>query len=606
MADLYPQLPKWIPDYPPPTDTDQYRWGSQMDLPLTVRGTVIPARPDSGCEENIMSARMAEYFGLPVSRRKEDKKNFRVANGKIVSAVGRVSIWSCFPEEPWKEIQLDFYLFPQAVTPLIIGMSFLAETKVFNENRHRLRPRKVKRRGPYQVSLLNSPMKTIHCLAESEPARGYPDTGSEIDLMSLSYVTKRGFELRTLEDEESEVLFADGSSSTLVGKTTISLIVCSNSPLEGKLTFYVLEDLTCDMLFGEEFLHENEIFQKHQTAFGTSEADGFSDVNGIFWKTKGEKFLSKLISGREGRASSSKEGGGNYSIESQHDDSWELHRRELALEQINRLVGREKELALELEERQIAQYDTNRYRHPSYSIRSNGDELRPTAGRAGEESNERTLVPSNPHPRDTSESSGRSAVNDQNYQQEILDLPPLPQSASRRGSVELASHSTLPPVTEVLQSTPSTPPQNILTTDDVHPRSPTLLRTNAPPYAWPSPDSINPDTEDGSTPLSMGIDRMNINVITNSHIGVFRCTYPGCTAQSFQTQYLLNSHANVHTSNRPHYCPVKDCPRAEGGKGFKRKNEMIRHGLIHDSPGYVCPFCPDREHKYPRPDNIQR
>lgn len=33
---------------------------------------------------------------------------------------------------------------------------------------------------------------------------------------------------------------------------------------------------------------------------------------------------------------------------------------------------------------------------------------------------------------------------------------------------------------------------------------------------------------------------------------------------------------------------------------------MIRHGLVHQSPGYVCPFCPDREHKYPRPDNLQR
>ncbi|TLD32268.1 Serine/threonine-protein phosphatase 2A activator 1 [Venturia nashicola] len=88
--------------------------------------------------------------------------------------------------------------------------------------------------------------------------------------------------------------------------------------------------------------------------------------------------------------------------------------------------------------------------------------------------------------------------------------------------------------------------------------------------------------------------------------GVFTCDFPGCTAQAFQTQYLLNSHANVHSSNRPHFCPVASCPRGPGGKGFKRKNEMIRHGLVHDSPGYVCPFCPDREHKYPRPDNLQR
>ncbi|KAJ4409533.1 hypothetical protein N0V91_002454 [Didymella pomorum] len=88
--------------------------------------------------------------------------------------------------------------------------------------------------------------------------------------------------------------------------------------------------------------------------------------------------------------------------------------------------------------------------------------------------------------------------------------------------------------------------------------------------------------------------------------GSYKCDTPGCTAAPFQTQYLLNSHMNVHSQTRPHFCPVKGCPRSEGGKGFKRKNEMIRHGLVHQSPGYVCPFCPDREHKYPRPDNLQR
>lgn len=100
-------------------------------------------------------------------------------------------------------------------------------------------------------------------------------------------------------------------------------------------------------------------------------------------------------------------------------------------------------------------------------------------------------------------------------------------------------------------------------------------------------------------------ERMPIDELTIAG-GWFHCTYPHCTAAPFQTQYLLNSHANVHSTSRPHFCPVKGCSRAEGGKGFKRKNEMIRHGLVHDSPGYVCPFCPDREHKYPRPDNLQR
>lgn len=112
----------------------------------------------------------------------------------------------------------------------------------------------------------------------------------------------------------------------------------------------------------------------------------------------------------------------------------------------------------------------------------------------------------------------------------------------------------------------------------------------------------NPDR--GSSEAASIADRMSIDGLTTT--GVYRCPWANCTAAPFQTQYLLNSHANVHSSARPHYCPVQGCPRSEGGKGFKRKNEMIRHGLVHESPGYVCPFCPDREHKYPRPDNLQR
>lgn len=93
---------------------------------------------------------------------------------------------------------------------------------------------------------------------------------------------------------------------------------------------------------------------------------------------------------------------------------------------------------------------------------------------------------------------------------------------------------------------------------------------------------------------------------TPTQVGTYKCDVEGCTAAPFVTQYLLNSHKNVHSNERPHYCPIASCPRSKPGHGFKRKNEMIRHGLVHKSPGYVCPFCPDREHKYPRPDNLLR
>lgn len=126
------------------------------------------------------------------------------------------------------------------------------------------------------------------------------------------------------------------------------------------------------------------------------------------------------------------------------------------------------------------------------------------------------------------------------------------------------------------------------------------------PRDYPSSATLTPGSDHSSSTAATSIaDKMSIEGLT-IQTASYVCKFQGCTAAPFQTQYLLNSHANVHSSARPHYCPVAGCPRSEGGKGFKRKNEMIRHGLVHDSPGYVCPFCPDREHKYPRPDNLQR
>ncbi|KAK3629638.1 hypothetical protein LTR56_017943 [Elasticomyces elasticus] len=127
-------------------------------------------------------------------------------------------------------------------------------------------------------------------------------------------------------------------------------------------------------------------------------------------------------------------------------------------------------------------------------------------------------------------------------------------------------------------------------------------------YSTANTTPIDQAILDGNTPRPMPMLPPPLGMPQSAIMmgGSFVCDWDGCNAQPFQTQYLLSSHKNVHSSTRPYFCPVQECPRSEGGKGFKRKNEMIRHGLVHNSPGYVCPFCPDREHRYPRPDNLQR
>lgn len=88
--------------------------------------------------------------------------------------------------------------------------------------------------------------------------------------------------------------------------------------------------------------------------------------------------------------------------------------------------------------------------------------------------------------------------------------------------------------------------------------------------------------------------------------GPFRCPHEWCMAASYETPHLLRSHCISHVRTRTYRCLVKGCLRNEQGKGFSRKNEMIRHSLVHTSPGYVCPFCKDGERNYPRPHNLQR
>ncbi|KAF7503396.1 hypothetical protein GJ744_003918 [Endocarpon pusillum] len=115
------------------------------------------------------------------------------------------------------------------------------------------------------------------------------------------------------------------------------------------------------------------------------------------------------------------------------------------------------------------------------------------------------------------------------------------------------------------------------------------------------------DQEDHRTPETVSTPEA---LSGPSAASTFKCTRPGCTDPPFQTQYLLNCHVNAQHTNRslsrPHLCPLKSCPRSVSGRGFKRMDALVQHRLIHNSPGYICPFCTDQEHRYPRPDNLQR
>ena len=110
----------------------------------------------------------------------------------------------------------------------------------------------------------------------------------------------------------------------------------------------------------------------------------------------------------------------------------------------------------------------------------------------------------------------------------------------------------------------------------------------------PNRDHSHPLTREASTsPVEATVPSTEIPSASSTQNNIYQCTFPTCSAPPFGTQYLLNSHANVHSFSRPHYCNEPGCNRGPGGMGFKRKNEMIRCVPLANPPrARKCPPAP--------------
>ncbi|RYO14027.1 hypothetical protein AA0111_g12094 [Alternaria arborescens] len=478
---------------------------ARLSLPITIHkqgilATVL-ACADTGSDVNIISHEVAKTLGYSEYEALPEKKQFSLANGKLIEAIGRIESPCSFGVETSSLVTMTcaFYVLLKSATPIIMGQSFLEETKTMTEYRERLVRVPTPAFQALSVYSVGRPRRLLKCEVDRRETLATPDSGSEIDLISPSFVAERGL---TVYPGEEAIQLADGSIATTSGYVHVDIAVTSinswrplNHPKRNvTVDLFLLDSLNHDLIVSEDSLEELKVFTHHQSALILAPHDsGPLGINRIRHLGAIDRIISWI---KKKIKSSGSENDTNMDISSdlQAVDQRENDRREREAARIAILPNDEQQAAIEAEV----------VRQEAYKSR--------------------------------------------------LRLPNFPLN----GAIDPGT--PLPPPNSSLQSTPN---------------------------------------------------------IT----GMFRCHHPDCTAAPFQTQYLLkyirpsismiltnesSSHNNVHASNRLHFCPVAGCPRGEGGKGFKRKNEMIRHGLLHQSPGYVCPFCPDSERKYPRPDNLER
>lgn len=201
-------------------------------LPMVFEKTTVLSIPDTGSEENLMTIAFADELGLTVNDAPCHRKEFRLGNGKIITALGRVWSLCSFAKDRSVETMSEFYILGQAIVDVIMGMSFLDMTETLTKHKHRLERLTAPRHGISRLMAMNNPRCRMKCSMRTHQGAlevlSNADTGSEMNLVSSKFVAEQGL-LMLERGSESQVQFADGSMAHLAGKTRMKIQLGSTS-----------------------------------------------------------------------------------------------------------------------------------------------------------------------------------------------------------------------------------------------------------------------------------------------------------------------------------------------------------------------------------------
>ena len=242
---------------------------AQKRLPIIIGGIEIKAQHDFGAEGgNFMDCELASKLNLQLRNKKGDCKRFCMGNGKIVKALGRVKAVCAFAKEAQTKIECWFYVFHELASPLIMGSQFLEKTKTLSDHVHRLEdciP------NPDTLPMVNLIGSTQHAKRRFTAHIDHrltlinADSGSDLDLMSSTYVRAHGYQLDRRRRCRKRVRFADNTIAETIGQVQATLTLGDGSTYLKVID--VLPKLTSEVLLGQFTLQEINAFTFHKDSF---------------------------------------------------------------------------------------------------------------------------------------------------------------------------------------------------------------------------------------------------------------------------------------------------------------------------------------------------
>ncbi|KAL3459156.1 hypothetical protein BJX64DRAFT_265370 [Aspergillus heterothallicus] len=222
-----------------------------------VGNRTVEALPDTGADTCLISKSLASELGL--SAFPGTRKKIRLANRKPVQSPGLVMV-------PWKfageseTFILKCWILPHCVHDVILGSAFLNATQTLTVFKSRIKSEFIERKRSLRLQLVGGESQQLWGYFNGELITAFPDTGSDVMLVSRAYAKKLGIDIDEDPANCLQIQFADGTTAWTSG------IVRDVSWRVGKTEvycdFYVLNGLCVDIVLSNDYLFEFNIFSE--------------------------------------------------------------------------------------------------------------------------------------------------------------------------------------------------------------------------------------------------------------------------------------------------------------------------------------------------------
>ncbi|KAK5085624.1 hypothetical protein LTR05_004911 [Lithohypha guttulata] len=200
------------------------------------------ATPDSGSDFNVMSEEFAMSNGISVDRDPSKRQLLSTATRNVFALVGEARLAVGIQGEQSNLAIETFLVVPMRTFPLVVRNAFLKTHKIFTRFKGYL----VKKASSNWRLLQMSPStESILCKTGAVSSQAILDTGSEKNFISSEHARRNNWTIEKLQHKQF-VELSDGSMIRVSGSVEKEIVI----------------DDSCEVLLGDEFISETDIYNK--------------------------------------------------------------------------------------------------------------------------------------------------------------------------------------------------------------------------------------------------------------------------------------------------------------------------------------------------------